>query len=348
MELQLENIGMIKEANVSINGLTVIAGENDTGKSTVAKALYCIFEGLPDTLDTYYSAKTYEERFPLIIENIFKEKYENIFDEDNSSISISLGNGKTSYTGRATTFGDGLLELEVLREDLEKYLTNIYFIETPLVWSFQEMFQSSELVESYMKSRKQHIEMNYPFLLKDLYFNLSTKLDKSDLMNNIKENILQIMGGEFKEDENGIFHFYKNDKVLNLFNVATGIKSFGIIQVLLDNNRLTSTSLVILDEPEVHLHPKWQLKMAELIVELVKNGVKILVNSHSPYMIEALQRYSELAEVKSDFYLAEDGYINKENNSNSETLAKIFEKLSEPFNVFEEMDSKSLGKLING
>jgi len=348
MELQLKNIGMIKEANVKLDGLTVIAGENDTGKSTLGKALYCIFEGLPDIIDTEFGAKTYEERFPLIVENVFREKYEKLFDENKSSISISLGNGKTSYSGSATVFGDGLEDIEVVREDLEKYLTNIYFIETPLVWNYQEMFQSCELVESYMKSRKQNIEMYYPFLMKDLYFNLSTKLDKLDITSSIKENILKVMKGEFKEDENGIFHFHKNNKVLNLFNVATGIKSFGIIQVLLDNNRLTPTSLIILDEPEVHLHPKWQLEMAKVIVELVKNGVKILVNSHSPYMIEALQRYSELAEVNSDFYLAEDGYIKKENNSNSETLAKIFEKLSEPFDVFEEMDSQKMKKLING
>ncbi len=349
MELQLKNIGMIKEANVKIEGLTVIAGENDTGKSTVAKALYCIFEGLPDVMDTYYGAKTYEERFPLIIENVFREKYENIIDYDSSSISISLGNGKANYyTGNATTFGDGLEELEVIREDLANYLTNIYFVETPLVWSFQEMFKSSELVESYMKSRKQDIEMHYPFLLKDLYFNLSTKLDEIPISNSIKENLLKVMNGEFKEDESGIFHFHKNDKVLNLFNVATGIKAFGIIQVLLNNNRLTATSLLILDEPEVHLHPKWQLEMAKIIVELVKNGVKVLVNSHSPYMIEALERYSKLEEVNSDFYLAEDGYIKKENDSNSKTLAKIFEKLSEPFDVFDEMDSKSMEKLIHG
>jgi predicted ATPase len=80
--------------------------------------------------------------------------------------------------------------------------------------------------------------------------------------------------------------------------------------------------------------------MAEIIVELVKNGVKILVNSHSPYMIEALQRYSELEKVNSDFYLAEDGYIRKENDSNSQTLVSIYEKLSEPYDVFEEMESE--------
>jgi predicted ATPase len=350
MELQLKNIGMIKEANVKIDGLTVIAGENDTGKSTLGKALYCIFEGLPDIMDTHYGAKTYEERFPLIVESVFKEKYDDIINFENSSISLSLGNDKASYSGLAMTFGDGLQDIEVLKEDLEQYLTNIYFIETPLVWNLQEMFKASELVESYMKSRKQNIEMNYPFLMKDLYFSLSTKLDELSAHNTIKKDILNIMRGEFKEDEDGIYHFYKSDKVLNLTNVATGIKSFGIIQVLIDNNRLTNTSLIIFDEPEVHLHPKWQLEMAKVIVELVKNGVKVLVNSHSPYMIEALKRYSEIKEQedKTNFYLAENGYIKQINNSNSETLVEVFEKLSEPFDTFEQMDADSLGKLING
>jgi len=85
--------------------------------------------------------------------------------------------------------------------------------------------------------------------------------------------------------------------------------------------------------------------MAKIIVELVKNGVKILVNSHSPYMIEALERYGEKAEINMDFYLAEDGMIDKVNDNNSATLSKIFEKLSAPFDVFDQMDSE---KLRNG
>ena len=46
MELQLRNIGMIKEADIILDGLTLIAGENDTGKSTVGKALYSVVAGL--------------------------------------------------------------------------------------------------------------------------------------------------------------------------------------------------------------------------------------------------------------------------------------------------------------
>ena len=43
MILSLKNIGKVESAKVELNGITVIAGENDTGKSTVGKALYSIF-----------------------------------------------------------------------------------------------------------------------------------------------------------------------------------------------------------------------------------------------------------------------------------------------------------------
>lgn len=39
MKLELKNICKIKNAEVELNGITVIAGENNTGKSTVGKAL---------------------------------------------------------------------------------------------------------------------------------------------------------------------------------------------------------------------------------------------------------------------------------------------------------------------
>lgn len=43
MNLKLKNIGIIEKADIKLNGLTVIAGKNDSGKSTVGKVLYsCI------------------------------------------------------------------------------------------------------------------------------------------------------------------------------------------------------------------------------------------------------------------------------------------------------------------
>jgi predicted ATPase len=78
--------------------------------------------------------------------------------------------------------------------------------------------------------------------------------------------------------------------------------------------------------------------MAEIIVELVKKGVKIVVNSHSPYMIQALIKYARDENIvdKSNFYLTKKvndyAIINNVNNE----LNEIFELLAKPMNeVFE-------------
>ena len=46
MKLSIRNVGKLKEADVEINGITVIAGENNTGKSTIGKVLFSIFQSL--------------------------------------------------------------------------------------------------------------------------------------------------------------------------------------------------------------------------------------------------------------------------------------------------------------
>ena len=48
MKIYLKNIGKVKEANIEIRGITVIGGENNTGKSTVGKALYSAFNSFVD------------------------------------------------------------------------------------------------------------------------------------------------------------------------------------------------------------------------------------------------------------------------------------------------------------
>jgi predicted ATPase len=304
MELQLKNIGMIKEANIKLDGLTVIAGENDTGKSTVGKFLYFTLR---------HDLETKKD-----IDTLFKSIFKTNIAKYNTPPSLVESNNKN-------------FKLQPI------------FIETPLVWNFTDFFRDIAQVESQMR-----IELDYPYLMKDLNFKLHIKSASNGL--DIKDEMISLMGGEFKKDEMDRYYFDKDGKRIELVNTATGIKYFGIFQVLSQNNYLNKNTVLILDEPEVHLHPKWQLEMAKVIVELVRNGVKILVNSHSPYMIEALKRYSDIgeAEDKTNFYLAEDGYIRQIEDSNSKTLVEIYEKLSEPYDVFEEMDSQRMEKLING
>jgi len=335
MELQLKNIGMIKEANVKIDGLTVIAGENDTGKSTVGKALYLLINSL--SVEKISNKELYgtNEINHMGRLNIYGKKI-----EDSIFSNTSIGNDsviKLSNNNKSFLYSNKLVEDELYQRDIN--VSSTTFIETPIVWNLQNFFRSTTDIESHLKLVGESIDIPYPFLMKDLYFKLVTKRDYSEeWTKEFRKSIISIIDGEFKKDEDGLFRFYRDRNKFDLIDVATGIKTFGILQVLLDNNRLNSYSLLILDEPEVHLHPKWQLEMAKIIVELVKNGVKILVNSHSPYMIQALIKYARDENIvnKSNFYLTkkDEDYVIIDNVN--EELNKIFELLAEPMNEVYE------------
>ena len=50
MKLKIKNIGKIEQADIEIKGITVIAGLNNTGKSTVSRSLFAMFHSFSNLL----------------------------------------------------------------------------------------------------------------------------------------------------------------------------------------------------------------------------------------------------------------------------------------------------------
>lgn len=48
MLIQIKNIGKAQEATIKIDGITVIAGKNNTGKTTIGRMLFAIVNGFCD------------------------------------------------------------------------------------------------------------------------------------------------------------------------------------------------------------------------------------------------------------------------------------------------------------
>ncbi|MBO5572697.1 MAG: AAA family ATPase, partial [Clostridium sp.] len=55
MKLHVNNVGVIKEGGIELNGITVIAGQNGLGKSTLGKTLYCLYRTLYDVDNKIHS-----------------------------------------------------------------------------------------------------------------------------------------------------------------------------------------------------------------------------------------------------------------------------------------------------
>ena len=93
----------------------------------------------------------------------------------------------------------------------------------------------------------------------------------------------------------------------DLEDCATGIKGVSIIANLYNQGCLSDRTLLIIDEPEAHLHPEWIVAYARILVLLVKRiGLRLLLASHSPDMINALQAFSTSGNISkwTHFYQA--------------------------------------------
>lgn len=80
--------------------------------------------------------------------------------------------------------------------------------------------------------------------------------------------------------------------------------------------------LLIIDEPEMNLHPSAQVAITELLAMLVQAGLKVLITTHSPYIVDHLSNLMEAAnredkeDIKKRFYLERtEAFIPQDNVS---------------------------------
>lgn len=435
MRLVLKNIGMLKNAEITLKNLSVIAGENDQGKSTVGKVVFCIIKAMSRYKEDLQESKEYKlnerlersyfvlrrnirpdnveepELFALLhdiadaqlkieariesfkdivdilkntldfdkqqlealenqvseLDNLFKEP-ENIKRSIENALSkvfasefdsSILQNGEEEgfiqlYDGNAK-----LIDIKISIDNRIKLLNDVdkieikdaTFIETPLILNSHDLLIRSQAGLNIRRVNLSRLGIPYTTLhTKDLFDKIiSLPIDDltgmfgfgDDDQNTIfQKQINDIINGSIEYDrEKRSFVFKREEEQVSIKNTASGIKVFGILQLLSSNGFIKNNAILIFDEPENHLHPKWQLDLAEILVNLAKSGVSILVSSHSPYMIEALKRYSERVELENEtgFYLADNRTI-----ENRDRLEEVFTKLAEPFEVFRNMDEELL------
>ncbi len=74
---------------------------------------------------------------------------------------------------------------------------------------------------------------------------------------------------------------------IDLYNASSSIKQLAPLLLYL-RYRAEENDLLIIDEPEMNLHPESQAKLLEVLGMLVNAGVNVLLTTHSPYFMSHL------------------------------------------------------------
>lgn len=128
-------------------------------------------------------------------------------------------------------------------------------------------------------------------------------------VDSVKSDVSKVFRGLFGSDEVFNWKYTRTDgEVFELSECATGIKALSILNVLYTKGLLDSKTLLIIDEPEAHLHPQWIVEYAKILVLLAKRlKVRMLLASHSPDMVGALRTVAKAEQLPGvRFYLADN------------------------------------------
>lgn len=168
----------------------------------------------------------------------------------------------------------------------------------------------------------------------------------NDKIIDVEEKIYNLIKGKF-ESKRGRFTFVSEEGYETFMgDTSSGIKQIGIIQILLANRKLKENSLLIIDEPEVNLHPEWQIKFAEILCILANDlNVYVYINTHSPMFIEAMSIFSEYYYLKDEtnFYLTEKqgkGFTFKK--IANDDMGAVYENLSRPYDDLDDIKADIL------
>lgn len=209
-------------------------------------------------------------------------------------------------------------------------LKSAVYIDSPLVLDkFPD--NTSRSSDSREPIRNQLLEL----IVKDRKVELSSDAKRLCLI------IRQIIGGNIaydnKEFSKGFALRYirsKDNLNIPVADAATGIKAFSCLLRLIENGCLNGETFLIIDEPEVHLHPQWIVEYARVLVSINRLlGTPVLIASHNPDMVAAISSISkrESMEEKTTFYQAE---FNPESLKYSfKNLGNSIEEIFESFNT---------------
>lgn len=89
------------------------------------------------------------------------------------------------------------------------------------------------------------------------------------------------------------------------------------------------SSLLIIEEPEAHLHPADQLVLGKYLVRLIRNGVNILMTTHSVFLLEKLAKYMMAGNLTPEQRVADLNYDKNDFLLPDEVSAYLFERCAD-------------------
>ena len=173
---------------------------------------------------------------------------------------------------------------------LQKY-SRVLYLESPIFWRMRNPLENVRNIPSFIFSERERITG-----VPKYFYDMADMLRETYSGEHICPEVLKkltgddVLGGKVAIGETGELRFLEKGKSYPLSLAATGVANLGMIALLIEKNLMDENTFLFIDEPEAHLHSAWQEEMAEALFALAKNGVNVVIATHSEKILNWLNK----------------------------------------------------------
>ena len=425
MKLSISNFAKIDKADITIDGITVIAGENNTGKSTIGKILFSVFNSLQNINEKLYKQRLQnamvlnidivkdhlrdkETAYRVIKayasylgENIKKISDKQVNNSNNEIITQLNEQMEKDKLDTENLFKDYNLMIYELADNINKgnKLSNDILTKEIITRYFNSVFngqvnslsvKDNEDAEVILQIKDKcnrllfrnnscqeflgevniphkAVYIDNPFVIDELSSRENVDIitdtlrklllsQNSDPMDGVIEAVIakeklndifallgDIVEGDISSNKMTGELYLKSkafDKPIAVSNLSTGMKSFVVLKMLLEKGSINDKDVIVLDEPEIHLHPQWQIAYAELLVLLQKKfDLSVVVTTHSPYFVDAINLFSCKYNTDNNvnYYISSVNDNKVEMRNVTGNIEEIYKKMASPIEALDTL-----------
>lgn len=306
--INLSNFKCFKD-NISFNTnkLNLLTGVNGRGKSSLLQSILLIAQSNWNIWEN--------DENPLFLNSSYINlgNFGDIKNSSNSQRNINIGfdltlseNEKINYSIIENGYDDLTLVSKLTREknqipikEISSFFKNIHYVSADRIGP-KKYVEKISIPKSIHTGAKGEYTINVLFYSEKMnmtiYENLYLGQDSYSILDQTEEWLNYILdGANIKligiEDESSVLSLLMNNKKDGSFykSINMGFGYSYILPLVVTGLIAKPGEVIIIENPEAHLHPRAQSRISEFFARVASVGVQVFIESHSEHILNGLR-----------------------------------------------------------
>lgn len=306
VNVKISNFKAIKEVDIDLTDVTLLVGSNNCGKSSTLQAVHFASRAILQAAEANKQSTISIRELEYVPSEFYKDlahnsQWGNRYDSPESKVTFTfkddLGGNHVAKVSLKSARNEGISVNPTIAASLIPVLRGQSAVFSSYIPGLagiplQEQFLSKKNVFRKAASGDSNVVLrNILYILKQKNELVNTVSALRDVYN---DNSVSV-NVEYNPDSDYNIGAFVHTK--NMFGVKpVEFSGTGMLQVMqiFSYLYLFRPSVILIDEPEAHLHPTLQTRLIQVLQDRVKLlKTKVLVTTHSPFIARGLAEGAE-------------------------------------------------------